>query len=96
MNNLVSLHYIDSYKTAKVQEHIEKAMDDLNLKSKFKPKMTVLIKPCLPFADSQDKATSTHPSVVRAVVRILSELGVNCIVADSPYRKYSIAEITKN
>ena len=93
MNNLVSLDYIDSYKTAKVQEKLEKAIEDLKLASKFKPKMKVLIKPCLPFAESQDKAKSTHPAVVRAVVNILSNMGVTCIVADSPFKKFSVTNL---
>ena len=93
MNNLVSLDYVDSYNIGKVQESIERAFEELKISTKFKPKMKVLIKPCLPFAESSDKAKTTHRSLVRAVVNIFSKMGVSCIVADSPFKKFSTTNL---
>ena len=44
-------------------------------------------------AVSPDTAETTHPSVVRAMVNILAEKGVKCIVADSPYKKYTLSNL---
>ena len=93
MNNLVHLSYIDSYSTSKIEESLNVALEELKVMAKFKPKMKVLIKPCLPVSESQDKAKTTNPSVVRAIVNILSKIGISCIVADSPYKKYSTANL---
>ena len=93
MSNLVHLSYIDNYKTSKIEECLMSSFENLKISSVFKPKMKVLIKPCLPVSESQDKAKTTHPSIVRALVNILSKMGVKCIVADSPYKKYSTTNL---
>ena len=89
MNNLVSLSYLDSYNVANIEECLRASMEELKLFGKLRPKMKVLIKPSLPVSESQDKAKTTHPAIVRAIVNILSKMGVTCVVADSPYKKYS-------
>lgn len=93
MSKNVFLDYIDNYNIKNVQASLEKALFNLGLTEMFKPKTTVLIKACLPYAVSPDLAETTHPSVVRAMVNILTEKGVKCIVADSPYKKYTLSNL---
>lgn len=95
MKKNVSLNYLDDYNIIKLQKVVEEIFEDFDLHAKFKPKMKVLIKVCLPCATSQDKAETTNPAVVRAVVNVLNKMGVSCIVADSPYQKYSTAHLDK-
>lgn len=55
----------------------------------------VLIKPNLLMKRSPEQATTTHPGVVRAVIRRLNELGVeDIVVADSPGGLYNVGTLT--
>lgn len=90
MKNNVWLEKFDNYNMLELQQGFERAFFDLNLNGLFKPKMKVLIKINMPYAVSKDSAESTHPAVVGALINVLSKLGVVCIVADSPYKKYSL------
>ena len=55
----------------------------------------VLIKPNLLMKREPKTATTTHPGVVRAVIRRLNELGVrNIVVADSPGGPYNVGALT--
>lgn len=89
MSRAVWLEKIDEYNIKELQNKFEHCFFDLDVKKLFKPKMKVLIKICMPNSSSRDCAESTHPAVVGALVNLLSGLGVKCIVADSPYKKYS-------
>ena len=89
MKNLVSLTYIDSYDNSKIKSAVEQAFSNLNLDSIIKPNMKVLLKVCLPGSMQPDSAETSHPAIVQGVVDVLSDLGVNCIIADSPYNKYT-------
>lgn len=90
MNRNVWLDKIDDYNVKEIQSRLEHCFFDLDIKKLFKPKMRVLIKVCMPVSVSRDNAETTHPAVVSALVNVLSELGVKCIIADSPYKKYAI------
>lgn len=90
MSRTVWLDKIDEYNEKEIQNRLEHAFFDLDIKTQFKPKMKVLIKVCLPNNVSRDNAETTHPAVVSALVNYLSNMGVKCIVADSPYKKYSL------
>ena len=89
MSRNVLLDYVDNYDISSIQHSLEKAFFSLDIGNLFKSKKKVLVKVCLPYSVPPDNAETTHPSVVRAVVNILSNYGVQCIVADSPYKKYS-------
>ena len=55
----------------------------------------VLIKPNLLMKRSPEQATTTHPGVIRAVIRRLNELGVeDIVVADSPGGLYNVGTLT--
>lgn len=89
MSKNIYLDYVDSYNVQAIQSSLEKSFFTLDVNKLFKPKMKVLIKVCLPYAVSPDFAETTNPAVVSALVNILTKLGCSCLVADSPYKKYS-------
>lgn len=93
MNNNVSLEYLDNYDIEKVQQSVENSFSKLNVESILKNKKCVLLKVCAPSAASPDTAETTHPTVVRAVVNILSKQGIKCVVAESPYGSYSSTQL---
>ena len=93
MSKMVWLEKVDEYNIKELQNKFEHCFFDLDVKKHFKPKMKVLIKVCMPYSVSRDCAESTHPSVVGALVNVLTSLGVKCIVADSPYKKYTIQNL---
>ena len=89
MSKAVFLDYIEKYDVEEIKTSISEALDILRLNDIFRPKMKVLIKACLPESISQDMAKTSHPAVITALVKVLTEKGVFCVVADSPYKKYS-------
>ena len=93
MSRAVWLEKIDDYNISELQNKFEHCFFDLDVKKLFKPKMKVLIKVCLPYSVSRDCAETTHPAVVGALVNMLTSLGVKCVVADSPYKKYTVENL---
>ena len=95
MSNLVCLEHLESYDIDLVQQSVEICFNKLNMADLLKDKKTVLLKVCLPRDSYPDSAQTTHPSVVRAVVNILTNYGIKCVVADSPYGNYSISNLDR-
>lgn len=93
MNKLVSLEYLNDYNINDLKNAVETGFERLNINKNFNAKMKVLIKVCLPEPISQDSGETTHPAVVRAVVDVLTKMGVECIVAESPMKKHSLSII---
>ncbi|MFQ6752301.1 MAG: DUF362 domain-containing protein [Clostridia bacterium] len=93
MSKAVFLDYIEKYDVGDIKNAIREAFDILRLNNIFKPKMKVLIKACLPESASQDMAKTSHPAVITALVHVLTDLGLSCVLADSPYKKYSISTL---
>ncbi len=89
MSNAVFLDYIEKYDVIEIKDAIREAFEILRLNNLFRPKMKVLIKACLPESASPDMAKTSHPAVITALVHVLTDFGVSCVVADSPYKKYS-------
>ena len=88
MNINVSLRTLESFDISTVENAVREGFADMNIERILRPKMRVLLKVCVPEGVNPDKAITTHPSVVRGVINVLADLGVNVIVADSPYGKY--------
>lgn len=81
----VALVKCDSYESGLVYKSVEKAIELLGGIEKFVKKGDkVLIKPNLLSPKSPDKAVTTHPEVVRAVIKIVKEIGAIPFVGDSP------------
>ncbi len=91
MKNLVSLTYLDSYESSKINSAVERSFSNIKLNTIIKPNMKVLLKVCLPDSIEPDSAETSHPAIVQGVVEALSHLGAKCIIADSPYNNYSQA-----
>jgi len=91
MSNLVSLQYLNDYNILDLKNAINQGFENLNLTNVLKPKTKALIKVCLPEAVPQDKAETTHPAVVRAIVDYLTKMDIACIVADCPNKKHSLS-----
>lgn len=94
MSKYVSLDYLNDYNIQDLTNAVENGFQRLNLKGQFKPNMKVLIKVCLPDSVGQDTAETTNPAVVRALVDVLTKMGVKCVVADSPEKKYGEASLS--
>lgn len=87
---MVSIQHTDSYEQSTIQESVDAHFNRLNLDEKCKPGMKVTIKPNLLMKRTPEEGTTTHPSLVEAVIRHLQGLGVTDItIADSPGGVYS-------
>jgi len=85
MNSRVSLVKCKSYEPSLVQGAIRKAIDLLGGISNFiKPQSRVLVKPNLLMAKEPEFGITTHPEVVRAVIKILKQINCAIIVGDGP------------
>lgn len=81
----VSIVKCDSYDEVLVRKAVEASLEPLGgLKSIVKKGDRVLIKLNLLVSKEPDKAVTTHPSVAKAVVRMVQELGATPIMGDSP------------
>ena len=95
MNNLVSLKYLDDYRLTAVNEAVKSCFADLNISRILKPKSKVLLKVNLPGPFAPDTAKTSHPDIIRGIVDVLTDMNISVIVIDSPYGKYSQAELEK-
>lgn len=82
---IVSVEKCPDYSQAAVQEAVERVLAGIGgLDAFVKPGMSVLLKPNLLTDREPDCAVTTHPEIVRAVIRIVRRHGGNPAVADSP------------
>ncbi len=80
----------ESYSSVEVRTALKQIVD----LSKFVKKGDkVLVKPNILMAASPDKAITTHPAVIRAVVEELLKIGAKIIIADSPGISYNIPSL---
>lgn len=85
MNSSVSIISCKEYDSAQVQVAVRKAVDLLGGISVFiRPGSKVLVKPNLLLAQPPEVGVTTHPEVVRAVVKILKEIGCEVFLGDGP------------
>jgi len=80
----VALSACPDYSPANVQAAVAKLMADLGGMSAWvRPGQTVLLKPNMLSARAPEKAVTTHPEVVRALIRMVKAVGGFPVVADS-------------
>ena len=85
MSLRVSLKAAASYDRAVVERALEELLAPLGGMEAFvRPGQRVLIKPNLLSAKAPEKAVTTHPEVVRAVIRLAQRAGGIVSVGDSP------------
>lgn len=81
----VSVVRCEDYDRAKTMSAVKHAVDLLGGMGEFvKPGDRVLIKPNLLKARPPDAAVTTHPEIVRTVIRLVHERGGRALVGDSP------------
>jgi len=85
MSRSVSLKKCVSYGSDEVYEGVREAIGLLGGMGRFVSKgERILLKPNLLTAKPADSAVTTHPSVVRALIRLVKEAGATPFVGDSP------------
>lgn len=85
MSSQISAVKCDSYEPSLVEVALRRSVDLLGgITSFIKPGSTVLVKPNLLMSTSPGSGITTHPEVVRAVIRILKEVNCKVIVGDGP------------
>lgn len=84
-NSRVSLQRLTTYNPTDTAAALEKLLQPLGGMSAFvKPGQIVLIKPNLLAGKHPDKAVTTHPEVVRAVIQLAQKAGGEVLLGDSP------------
>ncbi len=81
----VSLQKLESYKPEETLQAMEDLLEPLGGMSAFvKPGQKVLLKPNLLSGKTPEKAVTTHPEIVRAVIQLVQKSGGNVSIGDSP------------
>ncbi len=84
-NYRVSLQKLITYNRAETQSALVQLLLPLGGMQAFvKPGQKVLIKPNLLAGKTPDKAVTTHPEIVRAVIKLAQECGGEVSLGDSP------------
>ncbi len=94
MSDLVSLNYVEEYNISTLEAVVKNAIAALGT-NKLHAKMKVMLKVCVPYSFAPDQAKTTHPAVVSAVANVLSAMGIEVVVAESPYGAFSLEELDK-
>lgn len=90
----ISITQTPSYDQPLVNKAVQEHMERFNIRSKLSPDIKVLIKPNLLMKRTPGEFTTTHPSIVEAVIIWLKESGVTSItVADSPGGPYTVSAL---
>jgi uncharacterized protein (DUF362 family) len=78
------------------EKEVRKQLDELVDLSEFVNKGDrVLVKPNLLDAFPTERAVTTHPSLVKAVVEKIQEIGASVIIADSPQLRFNESHLRK-
>lgn len=81
----LSLVKCSSYSLTEVYPAVKRALDLLGGISRFiKPQSKVLVKPNLLLAKEPEAGITTHPQVVRSVVKLLKEINCRIYLGDGP------------
>ncbi len=95
MTNTATVSFIkcESY-TSDLQSAIEELIDGIGGISNFvESGQSVLLKPNMLTTRTPEQATTTHPEIIRAVIRIVKAQGATVSVGDSPANITKIAEL---
>lgn len=85
LKTIISAYYCSNYDRDNVFNAVNNAVKSLgNIKDIIKPNKTILIKPNLLSAYLPEQAITTHPEIVRAIVRLVKLAGSTPVVGDSP------------
>lgn len=85
MDNKVSLQQLTKYDPAAVDSAMQQVLEPLGgIEAFVKPGQQVLLKPNLLAGKPPEKAVTTHPQIVRAVIELAQRAGGIVSVGDSP------------
>ena len=85
MNRRVSLQRVADYRPASIEAGLGRLLAPLGGMTAFvRPGQRVLIKPNMLAGKPPEKAVTTHPEVVRGVIRLAQQAGGRVSVGDSP------------
>jgi uncharacterized protein (DUF362 family)/Pyruvate/2-oxoacid:ferredoxin oxidoreductase delta subunit len=85
VDNRVAVVRRAEYDAGRVETAVRRAVDLLGGMARFvQPGHKVLVKPNLVVPSEPEKAIVSHPTVVRAVVRLVQEAGGRVVIADNP------------
>ena len=85
MKNLVSIVRCGDYDEVEVLTGLRRSIDLLGgIEAFVKPGNRVLLKPNLLYGKAPEKAVTTHPSIVKGMIRIVRDAGGIPSIGDSP------------
>src|SRR6056297_1971216 len=85
MNNAVSLTPLTSYNPAEVSDALNSLLKPLGgMRAFVRPGQKVLVKPNMLAGKTPDRAVTTHPEIVRAVIKQVQAAGGIVSLGDSP------------
>src|SRR4030042_3094234 len=85
MEGSVSIVKCQTYDEKEVQKALRQSIDLIGgIQSFVKRGDRVLLKPNLLYGKSPEKAGTTHPSILRGMIRIVREAGGDPFIGDSP------------
>lgn len=85
MMTRVALGRCDSYQRAEVEKALERLLaTEGGMATLVRPGQRVLIKPNMLAGKEPERAVTTHPQIVRAVIRMVQRAGGRVAVGDSP------------
>lgn len=88
----VHIEEIDSYHLDRIIKYLEKVTEKENIWQKL-PSKKILIKPNLLGPHSPDKAVTTHPVILEAIVKIFQARGFDIYLGDSPGGTVSMEKV---
>lgn len=94
MKTAVALAKCSGYDFAEVESAVKRVMSELGGLPRFvSPGQTVLIKPNLLSDRTPDCAVTTHPQVVRALIRLIKQVGARPVMADSSAEAVKVGSV---
>ena len=85
LKTIVSAYYCNDYSKDKIYNVVNNALKSLGVLSDIiKPNTKILIKPNLLSAYTPEQAITTHPEIVRAIVKIVKKAKAVPVIGDSP------------
>lgn len=93
----VGVCHLDRYAPVETEQAVARLGELIGIGELVRPGMRVVIKPNLLMKRRPEETTTTHPEVVRGVIRLLRSLGVeaqNITIADSPGGLYTRAALS--
>ena len=85
MKHPVSIRAAADYQPDTLYQHLKQLLEPLGgMQTFIKPGQRVLLKPNMLLGKPPEKAVTTHPEIVRAVIALVREAGGIALVGDSP------------